>query len=114
MTNHEQYLNLVDELLARGVSPNIATNAALKLVARTEPPTATPSEEEYLPKLIMKGTAAEILRTARKDEPEKFKLISVTVMSSILRSHAKNGDPRVKILPKSPLSKKSVSFILDN
>lgn len=113
MTKHEQYLNLVDELLARGVSPNIATNAALKLVG-AEPPTATPSEEEYLPKLIMKGTAAEILRTARKDEPEKFKLINVTIMSSILRSHAKSGDPRVKIQPKSPLSKKAIRFVLDN
>jgi hypothetical protein len=112
MTNHEQYLNLVDELLARGVSPDIAVKISLKLNGETE--TATRYSEDFLPKLKMTGTAGEILEAAKKCEPGRFGGISVTILSAALRGRAANGDHRVKILPKSPLSKKSVRFVLNN
>jgi hypothetical protein len=111
MTNHEQYLNLVDELLARGVSPNMAARAALKM---SKAKAKSRYSESYLPNISTTGSAAEILDAAKKSEPGRFERISVTILSAALRNFAKCGDPRVKILPKSQRCKKSVRFALNN
>lgn len=114
---HEQYLNLVDELLARGVSPDIAAQAArlgrvsrARLLAKLGVPEKF--DEDFLPKLTMTGTAAEILQAVKTDP--KFKRVSVTILSTVLRTFAEAGDPRVEILPQSPRCKKSLRFAVNN